>query len=97
MHTRRLRRPSFVLSLFVLSLLFAAVALLGCGRDEMALACVGEEIRSDLERRDLSAEAAWRDREWQGRELAQARQQGRAPGRGRRPSTRGSSSSTGGS
>ena len=59
---RHLRRPSTILSLFTLALLFAAVALPGCGRDEKALARVSAEIRSDLKSRDLPADAAWRDR-----------------------------------
>ncbi|MEO6462619.1 MAG: hypothetical protein ABIP29_06040, partial [Candidatus Eisenbacteria bacterium] len=47
-------------SLLVLALVAAAVS--GCGRDERMVAAVRTEIRSDLKRRDLPADAAWRDR-----------------------------------
>ena len=43
----------------------AALAGAGCGRDEKALARVRDAIRSDLRRRDMPADAPWRDRRTQ--------------------------------
>jgi murein L,D-transpeptidase YcbB/YkuD len=60
------REPSFRSPLLV-SLLFAALAaasLAGCGEDKR-LAATREEIRSDLKRRDMPADAPWRDRRTQ--------------------------------
>lgn len=42
-----------------------ALVACGCGRDERVVAEVRAEIRSDLARRDMPADAAWRDRRTQ--------------------------------
>ncbi len=43
-------------------LLLLAACVIGCGPDAKALRAVGDQIRSDLKKRDLPADAAWRDR-----------------------------------
>lgn len=49
----------------VLAVVCVVLTAWGCGRDERILAQIRTEIRSDLARRDMPPDAAWRDRRTQ--------------------------------
>jgi murein L,D-transpeptidase YcbB/YkuD len=58
-------RPFLSAAFAGLLLVVVVLAFAGCGRDEKVLRQVRTEIESDLKRRDMPADAAWRDRRTQ--------------------------------